>query len=129
VPGDDLFLGAPQGQAWPLGLDTVGNLLRDHFPDAVIERKTSSVTGKTRLSFDLPFPDGVSRHGIYVDHDNLALSDGSPADWADTIAWFLQLLPPGAATVAMRGEGPDVTPLPPSIRTPVAVVAFFESLV
>jgi hypothetical protein len=128
VPGDDFFLGAPQGETWPLGIDIVEPLLRQRFPEAIINRRTSAVTGKTRLSFAIPFPDGTARHGIYVDHDNLALSDGTAADWADTIAWFLSLLPPGTPTVTMRGEGPDVTPLPSQIRTPQAIEAFFASL-
>jgi hypothetical protein len=128
MPGDDLFLGAPQGERWPLSLDQVEPLLRARFPDASVERRSSRVTGKNRLSFAVPSGDGTQRHGIYVDHDNLALSDGSPADWADTIAWFLALLPPGTTTVAMRGEGPDVIPLPPQIRSIDAVRAFFEAI-
>jgi hypothetical protein len=128
VPGEDLFLGAPQGETWPLGIDTVEPLLRQRFPEAIINRRTSAVTGKNRLSFAIPFADGIQRHGIYVDHDNLALSDGTGTDWADTIAWFLNLLPAGTPTVVMRGEGPDVVPLPSQIRTPEGVAAFFASL-
>jgi hypothetical protein len=128
VPGEDLFLGAPEGETWPLGIDTVEPLLRQRYPDAVVNRRTSAVTGKNRLSFAITFPDGIVRHGIYVDHDNLALSDGTSTDWADTIAWFLTLLPPGTPTVVMRGEGPQVVALPTQIRTPEAITAFFAAL-
>jgi hypothetical protein len=107
----------------------VERLLQQRFPGAVINRRASAVTGKNRLSFSIPFPDGISRHGIYVDQDNLALSDGTSVDWADTIAWFLNLLPPGTSPVVMRGEGPNVVPLPTQIRSPDSVAAFFESLV
>ena len=124
----DLFLGAPEGQSWPLSLDDVEPRLRERFPEAHIARKTSRVTGKTRLTFSVRLPDGQPRHGIYVDQDNLALSDGDPAVWADTIAWFLGLLPPGTRTVAMRGEGPTLAELPPQIRTPDSLIAFFSSL-
>lgn len=128
MPGDDLYLGAPEGQAWPLSIEQVEPRLRERFPDSAILRKTSLVTRKTRLSFTIPFPDGNRRHGIYIDHDNLALSDGEVADWADTIAWFLGLLPPGTPCVAMRGEGPVFTPLPAQIRTSDDVIAFFDAL-
>ena len=121
---DDLFLGAPQGQTWPLSVDDVEPLLVGRFPDVIIERRTSAVTGKQRLSFSVGFPDGNRRHGIYVDHDNLALSDGQIGDWADTIAWFLEQLPPGTPTVVMRGEGPNVVNLPPQIRSPEGINAF-----
>lgn len=88
------------------------------FPDAYIARRESAVTGKSRLSFTVKLADGTPRHGIYGDRDNLALSDGDATVWADTIAWFLSLLPPGTATVVMRGEGPTTAELPAQIRTP-----------
>jgi hypothetical protein len=128
VAGEDLFLGAPQGQRWPLSLDDVEPRLRERFPDAYIQRRGSAVTGKSRLSFTVRLGDDVPRHGIYVDHDNLALSDGNADVWAETIAWFLSLLPPGTRTVAMRGEGPTVAELPAQIRTADSITAFFASL-
>ena len=64
------------------------------------------------------------RHGIYVDHDNSALSDGDPAVWAGPIAWSLTLLPPGSRTVAMRAEG--LTLAPAQVRTTDSVNAFFS---
>jgi hypothetical protein len=128
VAGEDLFLGAPQGQSWPLSLDDVEPRLRERFPDAYIQRRESAVTGKSRLSFTVRLADGTPRHGIYVDRDNLALSDGDATVWADTIAWFLSLLPSDTRTVVMRGEGPTTAELPAQIRTPDGIAAFFSSL-
>lgn len=128
MAGEDLFLGAPPGQNWPLSLDDVEPRLRERFPDAYIARRESAITGKSRLSFTVKLADGTPRHGIYVDHDNLALTDGDASVWADTIAWFLSLLPPGTPTVVMRGEGPVTADLPAQIRTPDAITAFFSSL-
>jgi hypothetical protein len=124
----DVFVGAPRNGQWPLGVDVVENLLRQRFPDALIRRRTSAATGKDRVTFDLPRPAGPPRHGMYIDHDNLALSDADPQEWAETIAWFLTLLPPGTATVVMIDEGPRLVPLPDGVREPDAVAAFLAAI-
>jgi hypothetical protein len=124
----NLYVGAPQGQQWPLTLDVAEAHLRQRFPDAPISRETMAVTGEPYLSFDVQLADGVTRHGIYVDRDNLALSDGTPADWADTIAWFLGLLPAGTPTVVMVEEEPVPVPLPAATTTPDAIRELLESL-
>jgi hypothetical protein len=113
----NLYIGAPQGQPWPLTLDQVEPQLRRRFPDAYITRETMAVTGEPYLSFDVQLADGVTRHGIYVDRDNLAVSDGTPADWADTIAWFLTLLPDGTSSVVMAEDNPVPVPLPKNATT------------
>lgn len=113
MAGDDLFLGAAQGETWPLSVDTVQPLLQQRFPDAIIQRRSSPVTGKTRLSFTIPFPDGTPRHGIYIDHDNLALSDGGIDDWADTIAWFLDFSQQAPAPWSCAAKAPPLSNYPP----------------
>jgi hypothetical protein len=128
VAGEDLFLGPPQGQLWPLSLDDLEPLLRERFPDAYIARHHSPVTGKNLLRFTIRLADGVKCHGMYEDRENLALSDGDATVWADTIAWFLTLLPAETPIVAMRGEGPTILELPAQIRTPDGITAFFASL-
>jgi hypothetical protein len=111
-----------------LSLDDLEPLLRGRFPDAYIARRSSLVTGKNRLSFTVQLADGIKYHGIYVDQGNLALSDGDATVWADTIAWFLTLLPAETPIVAMRGEGPTILELPAQIRTPDGITAFFASM-
>ncbi|MFI7598187.1 hypothetical protein [Actinoplanes sp. NPDC049681] len=123
-----LYLGAPPEHPWPLSLPTVETYLRQRFPDMIASRRTSLVTGNDVLDFDVRLDDGQQRHGTYVAGGKLALSDGTPADWADTIAWFLSLLPEGTPTMVMRDDGPEPVPLPEQTRTPEALIAFFESI-
>jgi hypothetical protein len=104
---DKLVVAAPQGTTWPFDLDRAEAALRERFPDAILCRHTGAATRQTYVSFDVQI-DGVPRHGIYVEGGNLTLSDGSPDDWADTIAWFLSLLPPGTPTVALAERNPDL---------------------
>ncbi|MER7466736.1 hypothetical protein [Streptomyces sp. NPDC097981] len=54
-----------------------------------------------------------TRHGSYFDHSHLILRGGSPGLWADTIIWFLGLLPAGTPTVTMVETGPDSISVPP----------------
>jgi hypothetical protein len=104
---DTLIVAAAQGTAWPLDLDQAEAALRQRFPAAIFGRYTIPPSGRTYLSFDVEL-NGMPRHGIYVEGGNLSLSDGSPDDWADTIAWFLSLLPPGTPTVALAERNPDL---------------------
>lgn len=122
-----LYLGAPAEETWPLSLPTVETHLRQRFPDMLASRRTSLVTGNEVLDFDVRLADGELRHGTYVAGGKLALSDGTPADRADTIAWFLSLLPEGTPTMVIR-DGPEPIPLPEQSRTPDALTAFFDSI-
>jgi hypothetical protein len=123
-----LYLAAPPGHRWPLTLDELTDRLRQRFPGALISRRTSSVTRNDVLDFDVTLDDGEMRHGTYVDGGKLTLSDGTPSDWADTLAWFLSLLPEGTPAVAMVEEAIDVTALPAPIRSAPALAAFYAAL-
>lgn len=123
-----LYLAAPPNQRWPLTIDDLTSQLQRRFPDALISRRTSAVTRNDVLDFDITLADGDMRHGTYVDGGKLALSDGSPTDWADTLAWFLSLLPDGTPAVAMIEEGADVVMVPAQIRSSHAVAAFYAAL-
>lgn len=123
-----LFVAAPPGVQWPLSLDEVEAHLRHRFPDALITRETMATSGEPYLDFDVRLADGMPRHGVYVERGNLVLSDGLPADWADTIAWFLGLLPPRTPTVVMVEDEPVPVPLPEGTTTPDAIRELFESL-
>jgi hypothetical protein len=108
---DKIYLAAPEGTSWPLDLDTAEARLRERFPDAVIGRDHAPVSGKDYVDFDVSVG-GDLRRGIYVDGFNLTLYDGTPADWADTIAWFLSLLPEGTRVIAMTEHNFQPTPIP-----------------
>jgi len=107
---DKLYIGAPQGTTWPLDLDTAEERVRGRFPNAITSRETAQPFARDYLSFDVPI-DGTPRHAMYFDGFNLTLSDGSPADWADTIAWFLSLLPRGTPAIAMSEHNSQPTPI------------------
>ncbi|MFF4751471.1 hypothetical protein ACWD5R_05530 [Streptomyces sp. NPDC002514] len=65
------------------------------------------------LDFQLDL-EGMTRTVSYYDHSNLILGDGDPEFWADTIVWFLGLLPADADAVAMVEVNPEHTaPIPP----------------
>jgi hypothetical protein len=123
-----LFIAAPQGARWPLTLDEVEAHLRQRFPDAVITRETMATSGEPYLDFHVRLADGTPRQGVYVERGNLVLSDGLPADWAETIAWFLGLLPPGTPTVVMVEDNPVPVPLPEATTTPEAIQELLENL-
>ena len=122
-----LYLVAPEDQPWPIGLDTAEASLREHWPAARITRQVSAVNGSSYLSFDVTV-NGAPRWGTYSDRTGLSLSEGSPADWADTIAWFLTLLPAGSTALAMAEENPQLTPLPANAAAPF-VREVYERLV
>jgi hypothetical protein len=127
VGSSSLYLVAPEGQPWPISLEAAEASLRAHWPAARITRQTSAVNGATYLSFDVTV-NGTPRWGTYADRTGLSLSEGSPADWADTIAWFLTLLPAGSTALAAAEENPELTPLPPEATAPT-VRELYERLV
>jgi hypothetical protein len=109
-----LYVAAPEGQQWPMDLDAAEASLRQHWPDIRLSRPTSAVNGQRYLSFDVVV-DGAARYGTYADRFCLTLAEGSPQVWADTIVWFLGLLPAGTAAVAMAEEDPErIVPVPPA---------------
>jgi hypothetical protein len=108
-----LYVAAPEGHSWPISLDAAAVHLRNHWPDAHVSRQVSAVTGKPYLSFDVVV-DGMARRGTYSEHPHcLTLSDGRPGDWAETIVWFLSLLPKGAQATAMADGDFRLVPIPP----------------
>jgi hypothetical protein len=125
---EGIFVGAPQGQRWPLSIDDAETQLRARFPDAILQRRTSGVTGEPYLSFTVDLADGMPRHGVYAEGRNLALSDGTPADWADTIAWFIRLLPAGTPMLAMVEANPTPVPIPEGTSTPDTIRQLLEDL-
>jgi hypothetical protein len=71
----------------------------------------SPAINKNCMSFYISLAE-QTRYGAYFEHHNLSLSDGSIEDWADTVAWFLTLLPADAQTVCLLEAVPIPTPLP-----------------
>ena len=110
-----LYIVAPEGRPWPIGLDAAEASLREHWPTASVKRVVSAVNGKPYLSFDVQL-NGIARWGTYAASDVtcLSLSDADPAGWADTIVWFLGLLPAGSTALAAVAENPKMIPLPPT---------------
>jgi hypothetical protein len=108
---ETLYIGAIEGTRWPLDLNTVEQKLRERYPDLVSQRRNTAPPQQDYLSFDLSLG-GEMRHGIYIDGGHLALSDGTPADWAEIVAWFLSLLPNGTPTAAYNEHTQQATPVP-----------------
>ncbi|MFC0430516.1 hypothetical protein [Kutzneria buriramensis] len=107
-----IFVAAPPGTTWPLTLDGVERQLRQQFPDVMIFRRHAAVSDTDYLDFQVTV-DGLARVSSYFDDGKLILNDGSSADWADTIVWFLGLLPAGTPAVAMIEDNPDeIVPIP-----------------
>jgi hypothetical protein len=107
-----IYLGAAPGHHWPIDLDTAEVQLRRRWPEIVVRRLDSHVTGKQRLSCDV-IVDDQPMPLIYEADGPLVLEDGDPAVWADTIAWWLSLLPAGTPTVTMT----DANTNPVAIET------------
>jgi hypothetical protein len=122
-----LFLAAPPGTTWPLSLDQVEAQLHGRFPEITTTRETFGTTGEPYISFRVPV-DGDTRHGLYAARGNLVLNDGDPAVWADTIAWFIDLLPPGTPMAAMVENEPVPTLVPAGTTSTDDVRRLYESL-
>ena len=126
---DSIYLGTPPGQSWQLTAVSLAEQLRLRFPDAFLRQVTSAVTGAEALDFEVVLDDGDTHSGTFSETGVLALSDGTPQLWADTIAWFLTLLPAGDVVFGMREGNPTPTPFPAEARTsPNAITQFFQSL-
>jgi hypothetical protein len=113
VGSGTLYVVIPEDEPWPVGLDEVETLLRQRWPTAMVTREASAVTGIQYLSFDVEL-NGAARWGTYSQRTGFSLSEGFPADWADTVAWFLGLLPAGTRALAAADGNLELVPLPPS---------------
>ncbi|MGA5823691.1 hypothetical protein ACPC54_38230 [Kitasatospora sp. NPDC094028] len=103
---DTIFIAAAPGTTWPLSCDDAEEHLRTRFPDVRTWHKHAPVSDTDYVDFQVEI-DGTVRLGSYFEHRNLVLNDGTPEVWADTIAWFLALLPTEARTVAVVESNPD----------------------
>lgn len=109
---DGVFIAAAPGTTWPLSRDEFRDSLLERFPGARYFDKIEPITRQDYLSFYVEL-DGTERHGDYFEHSNLSLEDAEPGEWAETIEWFLTLLPVAAPVVAVLESNPDaLAPLP-----------------
>ncbi|MER7850897.1 hypothetical protein ABTZ03_44030 [Kitasatospora sp. NPDC096077] len=114
---DTIYLGAAPGTTWALTPEEAEEHLQVRFPGMESWLKHAPVSDKDYVDFDVEV-DGEVRQCSYFGGGQLILRDGDPAVWADTIAWFLGLLPPEARTVAMVAANPDnVRVVPPGSST------------
>jgi hypothetical protein len=126
---DAIFIAAPPKTEWPLTMDTLGQRLPEQFPQVqVFPPQQGAASGKHYIPFEVTL-DGEVRHGTFFDRSHLILNDGPPALWADTIAWFLRLLPPGTPAVAMVEVNPEqVVAIPPAADA-AAIRALLDELI
>jgi hypothetical protein len=108
---DSLFVAAAPPTGWPLDLAGLESQLRTRWPEAHTAVRHSPATDEDYLAFEIDL-DGERRHGAYFDHKYLLLEDGTPRFWADTIVWFLALLPRDAQIVCMTEGVPEPIPMP-----------------
>ncbi|MFB7620462.1 hypothetical protein [Kitasatospora sp. NPDC056181] len=104
---DAVFIAAAPGTAWPLSREEADRHLRARYPDLRSWYKHAPVSDTDHLDFEVEL-DGLARHGSYFERSHLILRDGERAFWADTIAWFRQLLPAGTPVVVMAESNPDI---------------------
>lgn len=109
---DAIFIAAPPGIDWPLTMDDFEAGIRERHPDVLCTAKHEPIGDEDYLAFEVDIDD-ERRHGSYFDRAQLILRDAPPAFWADTIVWFLSLLPAGTPAVAMVETNPDPAPIPP----------------
>ncbi|MGW3124575.1 hypothetical protein ACWDBW_47050 [Streptomyces sp. NPDC001107] len=109
---DGIFIAAPPGTDWPLTMEEFEARIRERCPDVLCTSKHAVIGDEDYLAFEADIDD-ERRHGSYFDHAQLILRDAPPAFWADTIVWFLSLLPAGTPAVAMVETNPDIAPVPP----------------
>lgn len=109
---DSIFISAPPQKSWPLSITMVEARLKEQFPDVRCFREHLEVSDQHYLDFQMTL-DGQLRTGVFFDHSYLILKDGPTTLWANTIVWFLSLLPAGTPAVAMVETNPEVVPIPP----------------
>lgn len=108
---DSIFVAAAPPTSWPLDLTSLEGQLRSRWPEARTAVRHSPATNEDYLAFEVDL-DGERRHGAYFDHQHLLLEDGTPTFWAETITWFLALLPGDAQVVCMTEAVPEPIPMP-----------------
>lgn len=122
-----IFIAATPGTSWPLDLDTVSRYWRERFPATQLFRKHAPVSDTDYVDFQIEL-DGEVRVCSYFADSKLILNDGTAALWADTIVWFLGLLPAGATAVAMVEVNPDAIRPVPAGADAATIVGFLDSL-
>jgi hypothetical protein len=105
-----IFLSPPEGDTWPLAVDAAEPLFRDRWPGINPIRGEGHPATRRLLDFDLHL-NGDRVSVVFQDGGPLVLNDGTPAQWAETIAWFLSLLPADASVVTMTEYNPTPVPL------------------
>jgi len=105
-----IFLSPPEGDTWPLDIDAAEPYFRDRWRGINPIRGEGHPATKRLLDFDVTL-DAQSVSVVYQDGGPLVLNDGTPEQWADTIVWFLSLLPADAAVVTMTEHNPTPVPL------------------
>lgn len=124
-----LYLGPAEDESsFPLSATGLAAALTQRFPDVQLVDYGNPINGHGILRFQAEVA-GMSRHGTFNSEGYLALSDGTPEDWAETIAWYLTLLPRGTVLFGLVEESPTgPTPLPADVSTPEQIAAFFRAI-
>jgi hypothetical protein len=123
-----LFLAAPPGTVWMLPAENFEEQLRRRFLEVRIRRADSSISDAHYVIFNVPL-DGIPRSGGYTVGRDLNVDDGTPAEWADTLVWFISLLPSESGVVAMAENNPQtIVPVPRDIDA-AQLQSLFEQLV
>jgi hypothetical protein len=123
---DGIFIAAAPGSTWPLSLDSFAARLRARWADVVTVARHAAATNQDYLAFEVDL-EGERRHGSFFDGRYLVLEDGTPSFWADTMAWFLSLLPVDASVVCMTESVPEPVPLARQASS-AEIVAVLESI-
>jgi hypothetical protein len=122
-----IIIAPAEGSEWPLSLADFADRLRERIPDAYTTRQQlPGRNGDPYYTFQFDQLDN-RLYGAYFERHNLSLSEGTIEEWADTIAWFLRLLPESTPTVCLLEAVPIPTPLP-SRSTPEQVAAILHEL-
>jgi hypothetical protein len=105
-----IFLSPPEGDTWPLDVAAAEPLFRDRWPSISPMRGTGHPASRQSIDFHVKLADQTVSV-VYQDAGPLVLNDGTPEEWADTIVWFLNLLPAGTSVVTMTDFNPSPVPL------------------
>lgn len=105
-----LICAAPDTR-WPLTLAEFESSLRGRWPNVRTWVEHSPRTNDDHVTFGVDFDD-YTRHGTFFNGQQLALHDDVPSFWADTIEWFLSLLPSDARVVGIMEAVPEMEVIP-----------------
>jgi hypothetical protein len=126
MSNERIIVAAEPGTDWPLSLTDFADRLRGRWPDARTWTRHSPITNADYVAFEVGVAE-QSRSGAYFPHRQLDLSDGTPEDWADTIAWFLRLLPATSHPLCLLSAVPEPTQLPRT-SSPTEIAAILNGL-